>query len=212
MSNGEVVIHGRCALFTPSPKSTGKLAILVSGLYRTNALTCNTHIQYLAENPAAESVDIFAYVLYEPGDIHDDVTIDTIEADIRQCYGPFLRTLTLKSVDELSEEFPGELMPRCGSKLNRLHMQLKTLYLGGKEWWDWAVAQGIKHHTVLRIRTDHEFFGDTLPSFKPVDELKGNELVLAPIAGGAPVPLVRHWFCSNPFGRMDVGVYFCLSN
>lgn len=210
-SKGEIIINGRCKLFTPPAQSAGKLALLVSGLYRTNRMTCKSHVDYIAKNPAAESVDIFVYVLYEDWDAHDGESAKKLEDEIRACYGPNLRTLTVKSVPEVSEQYPGAIPSRCGQKLNRLQSQLKTLHLGGMEWWNWSVKKGVKHDTVLRIRTDHEFFGDTLPKFKPLDQLKGNELVMPPIVAGgsgAPFPRFRHWFCSNPFGGMDVGMCF----
>lgn len=209
-SEGEVHIEGRCKVFAPPPSnSAGKLALLVSGLYRTNALVCKTHIQFLAKHPAAESVDIFAYMLYEPHDIHDDVTVESIEAGIRECYAPYLRTLTLKLADNVTEPFTGESPPQCaahknGEHLNRLQSQLKTLYLGGMEWWNWAAKQGVKHDTVLRVRTDHEFFGSSLPKLKSAAELKGNELVIPPIMA-RDERAFWHWTCGNPFGGVDAG-------
>jgi hypothetical protein len=183
------------------------MAVLISGLYRTNEHVCRSHVDYIAKNPSAEIVDIFAYILIEDGDLSEERTFETIENGIRECYGHYLKKLTLKARADVEEDFPDKVDDNC-SRMHRLHSQLKTLYMGGLDWWQWSVTNGIKHDTVLRIRTDHEFHGRDKPVFKPVGQLKGNELVLAPIAGGSPVPYAQHWFCSNPYGGMDIGETF----
>jgi hypothetical protein len=180
------------------------MALLISGLYRTNAHVCESHVEYLAKNPDAESVDIFVYALYEEKDIKLEITPADLETAIRKCYGRYLKKVTVKFVDDVAEKFPGEVDVNCG-RLHRLQSQLKTLYLSGLEWWEFSVTQGIQYDSVLRIRTDHEFHGGDKPKFKAVADMKGNELMMTPIAGGVPVPTVKHWFCSNPHGRMDIG-------
>lgn len=201
---GHIVIQGRCTIWAPAKKNAGRMALLISGLYRTNAWVCESHVEYLAKNPDAESVDIFVYALYEENDMVLEITPADLEAAIRKCYGRYLKRVTVKFVDDVAEQFPGEVDANCG-RLHRLQSQLKTLYLSGLEWWEFSVAQGIQYDSVLRIRTDHSFHGGEKPKFKAVTDMKGNELMMTPIAGGSPVPAVKHWFCSNPHGRMDIG-------
>lgn len=204
LADGEIVIEGRCSIYTPPKKTAGKLALLVSGLYRTNAQVCKTHVEYIAENPGAERVDIFVYALYEEKDVEGDTTVEDLEQSIRDCYGHYLRTLTLKAESDVKEDYPDKVDSNCG-RMHRINSQLKTLYLSGLDWWEWSVTRGVRHDSVLRVRTDHEFHGGDKPEFKPVEHMKGNELVMTPIAGGSPTPLQQHWFCSNPFGSVDIG-------
>ena len=204
-NTGEIAIRGRCTLFAP-PTSVGNMALLISGLYRTNNKTCESHMKHIVKNPAVKSADIFIHFLYEPHMVNDKVTPEVIEKDIRRCYGPNLRDLVFRPVAEVHEPFPGEVISTCGNKLHRLQSQLKTVAVGAERWWNYTIANGVKYDTVMRIRADHEWYGDRKPKFRDVDELAGNEIVLPDNWHNEGL---KYWYCPTPFGEVNVGTLLC---
>lgn len=246
--DGRLWIAGNCELYVPPAVKDERrsLAVIVAGLYRTNDVTCNSHVRALglvedseemdrrdgsstnsnSNHPSFSNIDIFAYILYEPADELEGRTAESIEADIRSCYGTALRAIEVHAVDEVEDEFPGgpeaAPVPPCGpGKLRRLNNQLKTLDMARRLWWAWTVQTGVVHDTVLRLRPDTNFYFDDTdvdgsdeqalppqsppgvapgpyPPFWTLSELGGNTVVLAH-------PRAEHYFYC-PFSTGGVGV------
>ncbi|GJC82812.1 hypothetical protein ColLi_05650 [Colletotrichum liriopes] len=202
---GRLSIAGLCDLYV-SPKEREKertLAVIIAGLYRTNHMTCKTHMDNLvADHPSFSRIDVFAYVLFEPADVNVfNRSKESIEAELRECYGSHLRSVDVLPVAQEEEEYPGgkkamEATP-CGKKLRRLNNQLKTVRLAAERWWAWSIANGFTHDTVLRIRPDTSL--RAAPEFRSLEELGQNTLVL-------PHPHGEHYFyCARMCGRVGVG-------
>ncbi|TIC96198.1 hypothetical protein CH35J_008637 [Colletotrichum higginsianum] len=203
--NGRLSIAGMCDLYV-APREREKersLAVIVAGLYRTNHVTCKTHMDKLVANhPSFSRIDVFVYALFEPADV--DLfkrTKESIEAELRECYGSHLRSVDVLPVDRVEIDFPGgknaTAATPCKGKLRRLNNQLKTVSLAAQQWWAWSIANGYIHDTILRIRTDTSFW--ERPEFKSLEELGQNTLVL-------PHPRGEHYFyCARMSGRVSVG-------
>ncbi|GKT42424.1 uncharacterized protein ColSpa_02605 [Colletotrichum spaethianum] len=202
---GRLSIAGLCDLYV-SPKEREKersLAVIVAGLYRTNHMTCKTHMTNLiADHSSFARIDVFAYVLFEPADVNVfNRTKESIQAELRECYGSHLRSVDVVPVEEEEEDYPGgqeamEATP-CGKKLRRLNNQLKTVAQAAEKWWAWSIANGFIHDTVLRIRPDTSLRAK--PEFKSLEALGQNTLVL-------PHPHGEHYFyCARMCGRVSVG-------
>ncbi|KXH46350.1 hypothetical protein CSIM01_11742 [Colletotrichum simmondsii] len=202
---GRLSIPGLCDLYVPPSEREKErsLAVIIAGLYRTNHVTCKTHMsELIADHPAFSRIDVFAYMLYEPGDV--DVfnrTKESIEANLRECYGSHLRSVDVLPVSETEVEYPGgtEAMAAtpCGERLGRLNNQLRTVSLAAERWWSWSVTNGYTHDTVLRIRPDTSLWAR--PQFKTLEELGPNTLIL-------PHPRGEHYFyCARMSGRVGVG-------
>jgi hypothetical protein len=209
--SGRLRITGVCDLHIPARERNKErsLAVIVAGLYRTHNVTCNTHMQsFIKKHSAFSRIDVFAYMLYEAADL--DVygrTPGSIEAAVRECYGPYLRTIEVERASKVEEEYPGgelAMLQPCGTKLRRLNNQLKTLDSAARIWWDWTVENGFLQDTVLRIRPDTEFWGRKAPEFWGLEELGENTLVL-------PHPHREHYFyCARMSGRVGIGKLACL--
>uniref|UniRef100_L2FR27 Bulb-type lectin domain-containing protein n=1 Tax=Colletotrichum fructicola (strain Nara gc5) TaxID=1213859 RepID=L2FR27_COLFN len=202
-NDGKLTLAGACDLRIPPDhrEKSRSLAVIVAGLYRTNHVTCKTHMEHLVDgHPSFTKIDVFAYMLYEPADV--DVhgrTKESIEAELRACYGTHLRSVDVVPVAEAEVEYPGGeaamLLP-CGDRLRRLNNQLRTVSLAAQRWWAWTVANGFTHDTVMRIRPDTSFWAR--PGFKSLEEL-GDALVL-------PHPKGEHYFyCARMKGSVGVG-------
>ncbi|TEA13034.1 hypothetical protein C8034_v005277 [Colletotrichum sidae] len=199
-NEGRLSINGVCDLYVPAAEKAKErsLAVIVAGLYRTNHVTCKSHMEKLInDNPAFTRIDVFAFVLFEPadGDVHKR-TKESIEAELRGCYGSHLRSVDVVPVAQEEEEFPGQMWAPCGEHVKRLNNQLKTVKLAALRWWAWSIANGMEHTTVLRIRPDTQFHAK--PEFMGVEEL-GDGLVL-------PHPKGEHYFyCARMRGNVGVG-------
>ena len=209
-SRGELSINGRCSLYTPPPPSAGKMALLVTGLYRTVQKNCENHVKYIVKNPHMEHVDVYAYMLYEPKNLEGNVTVDMLKHKVKECYGSHLADLVIRPVAEVEETYKGEPIELCGKRISRLQSQLKTLYLAGMTWWRISMTKGLRYDTVMRIRPDQQFFGDSMPFFKAANDLSSTELVMPPILAVEGTPRSFHWFCSDPFGDATMGKSFSL--
>ncbi|KAF9879432.1 hypothetical protein CkaCkLH20_02975 [Colletotrichum karsti] len=202
-NDGKLTLAGVCDLRVPPShhEKDRSLAVIVAGLYRTNHVTCKTHMEQLInDHPAFSRIDVFAYMLYEQADI--DVhgrTPESIEAQLRECYGTHLRSVDVVPVAEAEEEYPGgkeAMFAPCGDRLRRLNNQLRTVSLAAQKWWAWTVTNGFTHDTVLRIRPDTSFWGR--PEFKTLEEM-GDALIL-------PHPKGEHYFyCARMRGSVGVG-------
>ncbi|OLN96503.1 hypothetical protein CCHL11_00582, partial [Colletotrichum chlorophyti] len=202
---GRLSIAGACDLYV-SPKEREKersLAVIVAGLYRTNPATCHTHMKWLIDShPSFRRIDVFAYMLYEPADINVfNRTKESMEKELRDCYGSHLRSFDIIPVEAAEVEYPGGqkamLATPCGARLRRLNNQLRTIRLAAEKWWAWSITNGYIHDTVLRIRPDTSFWAR--PDFKTLEELGTNTLVL-------PHPRGEHYFyCARMSGRVGVG-------
>ncbi|KAK1573835.1 uncharacterized protein LY79DRAFT_593716 [Colletotrichum navitas] len=202
---GKLSIAGLCDLYVSAREREKErtLAVIVAGLYRTNHVSCKTHMDKLiAKHPSFLRIDVFAYVLFEPADV--DIhkrTEESIREALRKCYGSHLRTVDVFPVAQEEEDYPGGdkviKATRCGKKLRRLNNQLKTVALAAERWWAWSIASGFIHDTVLRLRPDTLLRAE--PEFKTVEELGHNTLVL-------PHPHGEHYFyCARMRGRVGVG-------
>ncbi|KAH0427351.1 hypothetical protein CcaCcLH18_09734 [Colletotrichum camelliae] len=202
-NDGKLTLAGACDLRIPPDhrEKSRSLAVIVAGLYRTNHVTCKTHMEHLVDgHPSFTKIDVFAYMLYEPADtdVHGR-TKESIEAELRACYGTHLRSVDVVPVAEAEVEYPGGeaamLLP-CGDRLRRLNNQLRTVSLAAQRWWAWTVANGFTHDTVMRIRPDTSFWAR--PGFKSLEDL-GDALVL-------PHPKGEHYFyCARMKGSVGVG-------
>ncbi|KAK2064742.1 hypothetical protein LY76DRAFT_500975 [Colletotrichum caudatum] len=202
---GRLSLAGVCDLYV-SPMEREKersLAVIVTGLYRTNHETCKTHMNNLiAKHPNFTRIDVFAYVLFEPADI--DIhhrTEASIREALRKCYGSHLQTVDVIPTTREEEDYPGgdkaAEATMCGKRLRRLNNQLKTISLAAEKWWGWSIANGFVHDTVLRLRPDTML--RAVPEFKSLEELGQNTLVL-------PHPRGEHYFyCARMRGRVGVG-------
>ncbi|KAM4057790.1 hypothetical protein HRG_009410 [Hirsutella rhossiliensis] len=204
--SGRLRITGICDLYVPPSEhqANRSLAVIVAGLYRTNAECCRTQMQALIANHGAFArVDVFAYMLYTDDDINiHNRSRDSIEAAVRECYGPHLRRVEVYSHSEIEEDFPGgetAMLEPCGSKLRRLNNQLKTVDQAGRLWRQWAIENGFMHDTVLRLRPDTGFRSPADPPFWSVEELGTSNLVLPHPAG------MHYYYCPRMSGRVGVG-------
>ncbi|KAK1982563.1 hypothetical protein LZ30DRAFT_590336 [Colletotrichum cereale] len=202
---GRLSIAGLCDLYV-SPRAREKersLAVIVAGFYRTNHESCKTHMDKLiAKHPSFSRIDVFAYVLFEPADI--DIhhrSEESIEAELRKCYGSHLRSVDVHPLALKEEDYPGgsEAMAAtsCGKKSRRLNNQLKTVALAAERWWSWTIANGYIHDTVLRIRPETSL--KVRPEFKSLEELGQNTLVLPHPQGE------RYVYCARMRGPVGVG-------
>ncbi|KAF6818310.1 hypothetical protein CSOJ01_01951 [Colletotrichum sojae] len=202
--DGQLTLTGACDLYVPAAEREKErsLAVIVAGLYRTNNRACKTHMDHIVEDhPAFSRIDVFAYVLFEPADIYvHKRTRESIEAELRECYGAHLRSVDVVPVAEAEVAYPGgpeAMLAPCGERLTRLNNQLRTVWLAAQKWWAWSVTNGFKHDTVLRIRPDTSFWAR--PEFQSLEKL-GNTLVL-------PHPKGEHYFyCARMSGNVGVGV------
>ncbi|KAK2018238.1 hypothetical protein LZ32DRAFT_599654 [Colletotrichum eremochloae] len=202
---GRLSIAGVCDLYV-SPREREQersLAVIVTGLYRTNHVTCQTHMDNLITKHSAFSrIDVFAYVLFEPADVDiHNRSEETIREELRKCYSSHLRSVDVVPMIEEEEDYPGgdKAMEEttCGKRLRRLNNQLKTVALAAGRWWEWSIANGYIHDTVLRLRPDTML--REKPKFKSLEELGPNTLVL-------PHPHGEHYFyCARMRGRVGVG-------
>lgn len=205
--NGTLRIAGLCNLYTPPSQQNKQrsLAVLVSGLYRTNNVTCYTQVKNLIQDhPSFKRVDVFARILYEDKDLTElNRTAESIEAEVKDCYGKYLKTVTVVPAAEAEEDYPGgseAMLQPCGDKLRRLNNQLKTIDAAARDWWAWTVKQGFTHDTILRIRPDTLFHGSDKPMFLSLEDLR-NSVIL-------PHPKNEHYFyCPRMSGAVGVGEY-----
>jgi hypothetical protein len=181
----------------------------VAGLYRTNNVTCSSHVsQLIAGSPHFSRVDVFADVLLDDTDLAEhNRTAASVEAALRACYGGSLSAVAVAHVRDVEEAYPGgeeaAAMEPCGRKLRRLNNQLRTLERAARGWWAWSVERGQLHDTVMRIRPDTKFWGgeEERPRFRGVAEM-GDALVL-------PHPKGEHYFyCARMSGRVGVCEFY----
>jgi hypothetical protein len=167
----------------------GRLAVVVSGLYRSNARTCKTHVEQLSAAWAG-STDFFVFT-YAEKEMQNE-----IETAIRECYGSLLKGLQIVTLGEVAEGFPGELVQQCGGKLHRLNAQLKTVMLGGRVFERYMLKTGETYKGVLRLRMD-TWLGEMGVRFEDIWET--GKLML-------PHPAGEHYFyCGSYDGSLNVG-------
>jgi len=81
----------------------------VAGLYRTNNVTCSSHVsQLIAGSPHFSRVDVFADVLLDDTDLAEhNRTAASVEAALRACYGGSLSAVAVAHVRDVEEAYPG---------------------------------------------------------------------------------------------------------
>jgi hypothetical protein len=202
-NRGRLSIDKICDLYVPvhDQEEERSLAVIVTGLYRTNHVACKSQMAHLiSSHPSFKKIDVFAYVLYEEDDIKRNRTTESITEALRECYGDSLRTLDVIARKDEDVNYPGgdeALLPPCGDKLKRLNNQLHTINSAAERWWAWSIAEGYTHNTVLRLRPDTEF--RKRPEFWSLKDLRDDTLVL-------PHPAGEHYFyCAQMDGRVGIG-------
>ncbi|CZR67881.1 uncharacterized protein PAC_17780 [Phialocephala subalpina] len=200
----EIVRDGSpmCAIYKEEKDvADGRLAVVISGLYRSNAIVCSSHID-LIKSWNGTGVDVFFYTFFDDRAVKADVQ----EKAIRECYGEYLKDLAI--VEEEYETMAPELIPpQCDGNSPRIHAQLKTAMLSGAMMDRYTIKTGVTYDRVLRMRPDNMFWG-VMPELKT--EL-GTLL--------RPHPYGEHYFyCSRAsdqiaFGTLqDMRIWFNMYN
>lgn len=88
----EIVRNGAsmCTIYKQEEDTpNGRLAVVVSGLYRSNAIACSSHID-LIKSWNGTGVDVFFYTFLDT-----TIKADDQEKAIRECYGEYLKELAI---------------------------------------------------------------------------------------------------------------------
>jgi len=193
---------------TSSKGKSARLAIVIAGLFRTNAKACTSHIEKIIKKWQQKhwrSVDVFIFTYVEDaelpggGPINNQSIIEALQA----CYKDNLKSVRVRNVGEVEETFHGinpSEIKQCGPKLNRLQSQLKTVYLAGQLMRNYMLSEGISYDYILRLRPDTDLWGN-IPDL-PVFSVFDNEARVF-----LPHPYIEHYYwCAHHDGRVRTGV------
>ena len=187
-----------CAIYSPnrSQEPEGRLALVITGLYRNNNELCNTHVKRVVKTWPGEAVDVFVYTYYENADEKAAMT-----NAITSCYGSNLRALQIEDLHAAEEPFPlqGVEDHQCGYKNSRLYSQLKTNFRGVQLLYHHMMKSGTDYEYILKIRTDTNIFKD-LPRWKKMPD--DTILMPHPTPDSWPHP---YFYCPTHFGDVGVG-------
>ncbi|UJR22410.1 hypothetical protein I4U23_025470 [Adineta vaga] len=206
-------------MITSSKGKNPRLAMVIAGFFRTNTVACLSHTEKIVkkwQQKYNNSVDVFVFTYVEDAYLPRNTLVnnETVLAELQKCYKENLKIARVRHVNEIEEKFSGvdaSEIKQCGTKLNRLQSQLKTVYLAGQLMRNYMLSEGITYDYVLRLRPDTDFWGTIpdLPTFSAFD----NEARIF-----LPHPFREHYYwCSHHDGRIRTGVtdqiaYGTLSN
>jgi len=147
----------------------GRLAVVVSGLYRTLNITCSNHMANVINVWNGTGVDVFVYSYWEPNEEAGETARQRRLEQLRTCYGEHVKDIVMANLTDIEDGFQGSYVPEICSKdhIDRLHNQLKTAWLSAGVMQNYMIQTGTTYSTVLRLRTDTAFSGAPVQFKKP---------------------------------------------
>ncbi|GAB7338396.1 hypothetical protein MBLNU457_4690t1 [Dothideomycetes sp. NU457] len=166
-----------CTIYSGDPEQLhgadtwGRLAVVVSGLYRTLNTTCSNHMEKVINVWKGTGVDVFVYSYWEADEEAGEPARQRKLEQLRSCYGEHVKDIVMANLTEIEDGFRGPYVPEICSKdhIDRLHNQLKTAWLSAGVMQNYMIQTGTTYSTVLRLRTDTAFSGAPVHFKKPTD-------------------------------------------
>jgi hypothetical protein len=159
--------HGQqtlCVLHSAT-EDKGRLAVLFSGFLRTYLKTCNSHVlKIFSQWSGSKGVDVHIFSYLEEVFQPEPVTKNSVEENLRKCYGTYLKTISIvavRSVEDIWADATPSVKNACGqSRLNRVISQIKSVYMAGQQVTAYMIQHGIQYDYILRMRPDLLLWGD----------------------------------------------------
>ena len=188
-NGGTLAVHNyrgqqTCTIYSGDPErltgadTWGRLAVVVSGLYRTLNTTCSNHVENVINAWNGTGVDVFVYSYWEPKEETGEQARQAKLEQLRSCYGDHVKDIVMANLAEIEDGFPSAYVPEFCPKehLDHLHNQLKTAWLSAGVMQNYMIRTGTSYLTVLRLRTDTIFQGSPVQFKKPTDV--GSKLII----------------------------------
>ena len=212
-NNGRFEVHSQttgasCVIHqgdSPSLDETdqwGRLAVIVTGLYRTLNETCHSHMSKVITPWAGTGADVFIYTYHTTDDAAErQAQLDLLHA----CYGSHLKSVIFADVTAVEEPLSSSIVlpTNCNTDhVNRLRNQLKTLALAHDVFQRHQIRTGTTYSAVMRLRPDTDLSVDSspdIPRLRKPSSLGPNTLLI-------PHPRGEHYFyCPSYSGDWKVG-------
>ncbi|GAB7337879.1 hypothetical protein MBLNU457_4271t1 [Dothideomycetes sp. NU457] len=196
------VIHPGDSTSLDEAEQWGRLAVIVTGLYRTLNETCHSHMSKVIEPWAGTGVDVFIYTYHTTSDPTERQTqLDQLHT----CYGSCLANVVFAEQTAVEEPLPSTFQRPQACPIehtNRLRNQLKTLALAHDVFQRHQIRTGTTYNAVLRLRPDTDLSVDDSPD---VPRLR-NPGLLGPNTLLIPHPRGEHYFyCPSYSGDWKIG-------
>jgi hypothetical protein len=188
----------------------GRLAIVYTGYLRTYLQTCSDHASKLIkpwEGSGGVDIHIYSYTeqVYHPN--VDYPTKGEIEDELRKCFGPNLKTVTLVKWEDVrehwndaSKEVLGQSCEQHTLKLDRHLNQYKTIWAAGRQVKRYMMKEGVEYDYILKTRLDLLLHGN-IPPLSELVKMAEDGSIVAP-----RVALDRNWYTMLHNGELIAGV------
>jgi len=202
LTGASCVIHPGDSTSLDEAEQWGRLAVIVTGLYRTLNETCHSHMSKVVEPWAGIGVDVFIYTYHTTDDLAErQAQLDLLHA----CYGSSLKNVVFAEQTAVEEPLSSsyQLNPVCAIEhANRLRNQLKTLALAHDVFQRYQIRTGTTYSAVMRLRPDTDLNVDNspdIPRLRKPTLLGPNTLII-------PHPRGEHYFyCPSYSGDWKIG-------
>ncbi|KAL3419871.1 hypothetical protein PVAG01_08370 [Phlyctema vagabunda] len=185
----------------------GRLAVIYAGFLRTYLKTCAEHQRKLVvpwSGSGGADVHVYSYLEEAFHEHEDKPTRESIEKNLRDCFGDSLKTVTLVNVKNVSETWDGApeaVVHTCGQeKLNRHVSQFKSIWLAGREVQKYMTQKGIRYDYILKTRLDLLLHGN-IPRLEELAPMVADGAVMAP-----RVAMDWNWYAMIHDGSLIAGV------
>ncbi|TAQ86493.1 hypothetical protein B7494_g5188 [Chlorociboria aeruginascens] len=183
----------------------GRLAIVYAGFLRTYLQTCPGHYEKLVApwtGSGGVDVHIYAYLDEVYHEDEEDPSAESIEQNLRSCFGDHLKTLTLVHIQDFTESWtdaPVLITATCGqARVDRHLNQFKTIYLAAQQVQRYKIENGIRYDYILKARLDMLLHGD-VPRLESL-EVDNGELISPRVA------MDRNWYTLQHHGNLRAGI------
>ena len=202
VTGASCVIHQGDAPSLDETEQWGRLAVIVTGLYRTLNETCHSHMDKVITPWAGTGADVFIYTYHTTDDAAERQSqLDLLHA----CYGSHLKSVVFADVTAVEEPLSSSLVlpTKCNTDhTTRLRNQLKTLALAHDVFQRYQIRTGTTYSAVMRLRPDTDLSVDSspdIPRLRKPASLGPNTLLI-------PHPRGEHYFyCPSHSGDWKVG-------
>ncbi|RDW61567.1 hypothetical protein BP5796_11459 [Coleophoma crateriformis] len=186
---------------------TGRLAIVYAGYLRTYMKTCADHKKKLVDTwTGSGGVDVHVYSYLEEvfHEDEDNPTRESIEKNLRDCFGDSLKSVNLVNVQEVAETWndaPQGVINSCGqSKLDRHVSQWKSIYAASTQVQRYMIQHGVRYEYILKTRPDL-FLHGIIPPLEELVPMTLDGTIVAP-----RVAMDWNWYTMRHDGELIAGV------